>query len=127
MKESVCGQNDESRIVHADERGENKVCGVVVWELGGWGELMFGSILRSDFIAIVASRFVSVVSISDEHRFVRDHGAELLDGWKIADWPEGMFHTEVVDRFASEDTEKFRFEEVLDFVFRVGVETEDLR
>jgi len=121
VKESVSWEDDETWVVHTDECGEDKVCRVVVGEFCGRGKLVLGSILRSDFVAVVACCFVAVVSIGDEHGFVCDHRAELLDGRQVADWPEGVFHTEMIDGFGTEDTEKFRFEEVLDFVFGVRV------
>ncbi len=111
-------KNDQPRVIHAHHHREDVVGRVFLRKAPAIGS--------RQFIAVIARRFVSMVSIGDKHGFVLDQPRHLRDQRRIGDRPQAVDDSQVIHRLQRGLARDVRFEQVLGLVLRVWIQAIDL-
>ncbi len=79
-----------------------------------------------EFVTVVASGFVSVMSIGNEQRFVLQYTRHFADHTLIANRPKAVSHIQMVHRFECRLVSNVGFQDILRSVVGVRIQSVDL-
>ena len=82
--------------------------------------------LLANLLAVVARGFVTVMAVGDEDRLGAHEGDDLRDDVRIVDDPHAVDNAVFIRRFEGRFAAHRVFKDILDFVLRVGIESENL-
>ena len=78
-----------------------------------------------DLVAVVASGFVTMMAVGDEHRLRTHHGRQLGMDLDVGDRPESMDYAQVIGRHQRSLAGNDLVQQILGLAIRVGIKSEN--